>query len=74
MRLQVVFDDSKVQSFLKECSQQFEQILDAEDRTDGEAIENVLNTMQSCSSAPIVSHLVTELFHKKKEQKALEAQ
>ena len=68
--LQVVFDESKVPAFLKECSEQFEEILDAEDKSDGQAIEKVLSTMQSCSSAPIVDHLVTELFHNKKAQKA----
>ena len=68
--LQVEFDDSKVDAFLKECSHQFEEILDAEDASNGPAIEAVLSTMQSCSTAPIVSHLVTELFHNKKQQQA----
>ena len=67
--MQVVFDESKVLPFLKECSEQFEEILNAEDRADGPSIEKVLSTMQSCSSASIVNHLVTELFHNKKAQK-----
>ena len=68
--LQVVFDNSKVGAFLEECSQQFESILDAEDGRDGVAIEKVLEDMQSCEGAPIVQHLVEELFQKPRKEKA----
>ena len=39
-----------------------------EDKGDGPAIEAVLKDMQSAEHAPIVQHLVKELFHKRREQ------
>jgi hypothetical protein len=39
-----------------------------EDKGDGAAIEAVLKDMQSAEHAPIVQHLVKELFHKRREQ------
>jgi hypothetical protein len=38
-----------------------------EDKGDGPAIEAVLKDMQSAEHAPIVQHLVKELFHKRRE-------
>lgn len=67
MGLQVCFDAGKVEAFLKDCSKQFESILDAEDERNGPGIEKVLEDMQACEKAPIVQHLVEELFHKAKK-------
>jgi len=66
----VVFDTTKVTQFLEECSQQFEQILDAEDAGDGPVIEGVLADMQACEKAPIVAHFIQELFHEQRAAKA----
>ena len=68
--VQVVVDPSKVTLFLEDCSKQFEQILDAEDARNGSVIEGVLEDMQACEKAPIVQHLVHELFHKERAAKA----
>jgi hypothetical protein len=59
-----------VTDFLEECSQQFEEILDAEDAGDGPAIEGVLADMQVCEKSHIVAHLIQELFHKPRAAKA----
>ena len=66
--MQVLFDNSKVDAVLLECSQQFETILDAEDAKNGAAIEGVLADMEACVDAPIVKHLVHELFEKPKQK------
>lgn len=71
--MQIVFDHSKALTFLGECSQQFESILDAEDSSDGPSIEGALQEMTSCEERPIVKTLVNELFHKANKQVAAEA-
>lgn len=38
-----------------------------EDKGDGAAIEAVLHDMQAAAEAPIVQHLVSELFTKRQE-------
>ena len=59
---QVAFDNTKALDFLKECSFIFEGLLDAEDRGDGAAIEEVLQTLQAAEQEPIVQHLLQQLF------------
>ena len=65
MHAQVVFDDSKALSFLQEASALFERILDAEDRSDGPAIEEVMQSLQDAEQAPIVQLMIKQLFHDK---------
>ena len=60
--MQVLLDDSKALSFLKESSRVFETILDAEDRSDGPAIEKVMQDLQDAEKKPIVQHLIKQLF------------
>ncbi|BDA45526.1 hypothetical protein COCOBI_07-3130 [Coccomyxa sp. Obi] len=62
----VTIDDSKVLAFLAESSTVFETILDAEDRSDGATIEKVLADMEAAETAPIVAHLINELFTKER--------
>ncbi|CAL8470879.1 g10421 [Coccomyxa elongata] len=62
----VTIDDSKVLVFLAESSKVFETILDAEDRSDGATIEKVLADMEAAETAPIVAHLINELFTKER--------
>ena len=62
--LQVVIDDSKVADFLDASSRLFVSILDAEDAEDGTTIEKVLQEMEDSESAPIVQHLLKQLFRK----------
>lgn len=62
----MTIDDSKVLAFLAESSKVFETILDAEDRSDGATIEKVLADMEAAETAPIVAHLINELFTKER--------
>ena len=64
----MVFDDSKALAFVGQCSSLFEEILDAEDRRDGPAIEGILATMEAAEAADIVKHLVRCLFADAKGQ------
>ena len=64
LRVQLVIDDSKVPAFLDASSGVFETILDAEDRADGATIEQVLADMEASERAPIVQHLLKQLFKK----------
>ncbi len=65
---QVTIDDSKVLTFLAESSKVFETILDAEDRSDGATIEKVLADMEAAETAPLVAHLINELFTKERSK------
>lgn len=62
---QVRFDHSKALAFLQESSSLFESLLDAEDRGDGPAIEQVLQTLLEAEQTPVVQHLLKQLYHDK---------
>ena len=64
----MVINDSKVTEFLDASSQVFVSILDAEDTEDGPTIEKVLKEMEGSESAPIVQHLLKQLFKKHQAQ------
>ncbi len=61
---QLAIDESKVAAFLDASSALFEAILDAEDAADGATIEKILADMEAAESAPIVQHLLGQLFSK----------
>ena len=64
----MVIDDSKVADFLDASSKLFVSILDAEDAGDGPTIEKVLQDMEDSESAPIVQHLLKQLFKRHQGQ------